>query len=78
MGMIQMVAAITASLRRNNTPLYKKRVEEKPNKPDFTGFVPHTQEWKDKHLEWANAGLCAECGAPSGEYKGICDKCRWE
>ena len=55
---------------------YLEKQKEK-SKPDHTGFVPYTQEWKDQHLKWASEGLCAECGEPSGEEKGICDKCRW-
>ena len=40
-------------------------------------MTPYTQEWKDKHLKWVEDGLCASCGAPSGQEKGICDECRW-
>lgn len=55
---------------------YKRQNSEKP-RPDHTGFIPYTKGWKEQHMTWANEGKCYNCGAPSGEEQGICDKCRW-
>ena len=68
------IGAIAAAHRKSKSTLTKKSEEVKLD-PD--GMKPYTQEWKDKHLKWAEDGLCASCGAPSGEEKGICDECRW-
>ena len=73
MALINYSGAIAHRKRksRNST----KKSEEVKLDPD--GMKPYTQEWKDKHLKWVEDGLCASCGAPSGEYNGICDECRW-
>ncbi len=72
-----MIGAIASASRRRKYKTYSKRKESENLNPDHTGFVPYTTEWKNKHLEWVEAGLCSCCGAPSGEELGICDECRW-
>ena len=77
MGLINMIGAIASNYRRNKKNNLKHKSEDKKIKPDYTGFIPYTKEWKDKHLEWVELGLCSNCGAMSGEELGICDECRW-
>ena len=67
------IAAAVSKLKRKKS---KKKTKDKV-KLDPDGMRPYTQEHKDKHLKWAEDGLCVCCGAPSGEEKGICDECRW-
>lgn len=71
------IGAIAASHRKSKSKSKSKKKSEEKVKLDPDGMTPYTQEWKDKHLKWAEDGLCANCGAPSGEEKGICDECRW-
>lgn len=72
-----LISSFQRDIKSRNSYLEYKRRNEEKSKIDHTGFMPYTQEWKNQHLKWAEEGLCSECGAPSGEEKGICDKCRW-
>jgi len=76
MGIRNLIGAIASAHQRNKTKPRGKE-EKEVLEPDHTGFVPYTKGWKEKHLEWANAGLCGECGEPSGDELGICNECRW-
>lgn len=32
---------------------------------------------KEQYYQWINEGKCGCCGSDSGEYRGICDPCRF-
>lgn len=63
------IAAAVSKLKSKKSKKSKSKTEKE--------IKTYTQEDKDKHLKWAEDGLCVCCGAPSGEEKGICDECRW-
>jgi hypothetical protein len=40
--------------------------------------VPASSVSKEQSLKWVEEGKCQVCGGSSGEFKGICDGCRYD
>lgn len=68
MAIVRYIGAIASSV------LNKKK---KVDKAVETSRNPANTVSKEQYLKWVEEGKCGCCGAPSGEFKGICDECRF-
>lgn len=67
--MISYIGAITSSVINKK----KRNVSKKP----LSTEVSKDEVTKEQHLKWIEEGKCGVCGEEEGEYKGICDECRF-
>lgn len=66
--MVYIGAIVSSVINRKKQNVRKKQSNVKDSKDKTT---------KEQHLKWIEEGKCQCCGAESGEYKGICDECRF-
>lgn len=69
MSFISYIGSIAASvINKNKQNLSKKTLNIKNSKDKIT---------KEQYLKLIENGKCGICGEKEGEYKGICDYCRF-